>query len=319
MKELQRFNQSDFDSSIEKYIPLENSPNMFDFSDIGDGSEYTANIGWSDQDFSHTYTESFYKSAELLVNEGRGSIDYLVYPIVFLYRHYTELALKDLILLCCIYFGEGITFKKNHNIESLLVEFSTIIDKYQIGYMLPHEIRLAIKQISDIDEKNDKFRYTHDYRGEPSHDHSNKFLNLHDFQLGMRQIHEYLDLISLWFDEQSESKLTDSYFVSFINSLSNLKNRNNLTRGGELGNKVYLFSKYERAELDDRPLNPLDQSIDTEQKFYVVRNSIVTNNQDDTVECTINYADETTDEQFAKIVFKLNAENNKVLNFKVLE
>ena len=319
MKDLQRFNQSGFDLSIEKYIPLENAPNMFDFSGIGDGSECTANIGWNDQDFSHTYTESFFKSAELLVNVGKGSIDYLVYPIVFLYRHYTELALKDLILLCRLYFGEGITFKKKHDINSLLVEFSGILDRNQIGDMLPNEIRLAINKISEYDEKNETFRYAHDFQGEPSQNHSNKFLNLHNFQLGMRQIHEYLDLISLWFDERSDSKLTDSHFVSFINSLSNLKNRSNLTRGGGLGNKVYLFSHYESPDLDGRQLNPLDLSIDTEQKFYVVRDSIVSNNQEGTIECTVNYADETVDEQFAKIVFKLNAVNNDVLNFEVLE
>lgn len=46
------------------------------------------------------YAEGYARGAEILVRhvvDGNRDLDFLVYPIVFLYRHHLELALKDLI------------------------------------------------------------------------------------------------------------------------------------------------------------------------------------------------------------------------------
>jgi hypothetical protein len=56
-----------------------------------------ARVGSRDATFG-TYARSYWAAAESLVDaalDGRGDADTLVYPILYMYRHATELALKD--------------------------------------------------------------------------------------------------------------------------------------------------------------------------------------------------------------------------------
>lgn len=315
MKKIQELNKNEFELSINNCMPLRQTPDMFDFSKKGEEWQYHANLGWSDQDFSHGYIEGFYKAAEMVVENGVHFYDYLVYPIIFCYRHYIELALKNLNLCCHLYFGETISFKKNHNIEFFLDEFTKILDKYQIGYMVPIEIRAAILKVNNIDKHNDRFRYAHDFNGALSHNYSNQFIDLKHFKLGMQQIHEYLELISIWFDEDSESRLTNFHFVNFISSFSNLKTGDQLTKGGELSKKTYFFDNSSISQ--KHPLSPAMDFCRDERKLYVDKSSI-NKNQSNMVECVINFASEENDRPFAKIEFNLN-EKNKIVDFRVIE
>ena len=56
------------------------------------------NVTWGDDQIG--YTEGYRRGARLLVEhvvENAQDQDYLVYPIIFLYRHHIELALKGII------------------------------------------------------------------------------------------------------------------------------------------------------------------------------------------------------------------------------
>src|ERR1039457_6840457 len=65
-----------------------------------DWSNAHVNITWADPKAG--YIEGYRRGARLLVehvNEHGRDQDYLVYPIIFLYRHHIELALKNLVTL----------------------------------------------------------------------------------------------------------------------------------------------------------------------------------------------------------------------------
>lgn len=315
MDDIQPISKSTIKPSITRYIPLGETPKMFDFSTRGREWQYTAIIGWSDQNFSHGYIEGFYQAAEILVTQGVPLYDYLVYPIIFNYRHYVELALKNLNLLFRLHFCEEIRFMKIHNIEGLLNELTFILDSYQIGHLLPEEIRLAIMEISEIDKKNDRFRYTHDISGHLSHEYTHNFIDLKRFDLGMKQIHEYLEFMATWFDEEQYGGLTNFHFVNYINTFSNLTKKGHLIDSKELANKFYLFGSSQTTP--QHPSNLLDQSITDTRRFFVDRETISEDSQNNTIECIIKFSVDNKEVSFAKVIF--NLKGDKILNLRVSE
>jgi hypothetical protein len=102
-----------------------------------DNSPWRANacLNWRNQDVNSkwsAYADGYKEAADVLVEyakENRSQIDFLVYPIVFNYRHYLELRLKELILKGRELYDIEETLKTNHNLLSLWTECREILER----------------------------------------------------------------------------------------------------------------------------------------------------------------------------------------------
>jgi hypothetical protein len=123
--------------------------------------------GWS------IYSTGYKDAADILVDsvisEGQRN-DTLVYPIVFLYRQYLELALKNLIRQCLVYRGEQGNIPKHHQIVKLWSEAQE-----QIALIFPgeateelDELGRLIGELSSVDPTSTAFRYPEEKDGMPT-------------------------------------------------------------------------------------------------------------------------------------------------------
>lgn len=129
------------------------------------GSFYRDDPSWEG------YTGSYKDAADRLVESiERCELDSLVYPIMFLYRHYLELQLKS--LLRNFYLLHGIQcscHQKTHDLVELWRRVRPRIEK-----MYPQDtednkhIEARIKEFNQIDPKSLAFRYPEDIGGNPS-------------------------------------------------------------------------------------------------------------------------------------------------------
>ena len=83
---------------------------------------------------SEFYIRGYKKAADILVDHvllTDSDLDTLVYPIVFLYRHYLELLVKNIIENGAKYLGIEEKPKTNHHLDTLWSKAKEIINKYK--------------------------------------------------------------------------------------------------------------------------------------------------------------------------------------------
>jgi hypothetical protein len=122
--------------------------------------------------------------------------DNLIYPAIFCYRHYIELALKDVVES----YGDfaGITIEKNHKLPDLWSAFLTIAEKFGNSRSAPEAIAVGncIAELADLDATSTAFRYALNKKSELhkialSH---LDLVNLHDIMNGIELFFECADL-----------------------------------------------------------------------------------------------------------------------------
>lgn len=125
------------------------------------------------QDGWGMYAIGYKEAADVLVkhvNDERRYQDVLIYPIVFLYRQYLELAIKDLIRhgrrLLDIYEP----FPKTHRINTLWNICSALLSKISPGDSEREikEIGRLLEEFCKVDPTSEAFRYPEDKNGHPS-------------------------------------------------------------------------------------------------------------------------------------------------------
>lgn len=119
------------------------------------------------------YTSGYKDAADLLakrVEERNAGQDSLVYPILFLYRQYLELQIKDLIRQAYCLQDISSDFPKHHHIgklwevcHKLLSEISPCDSVIELK-----EIARLIGEFSAVDPTSIAFRYPQDKEGSPS-------------------------------------------------------------------------------------------------------------------------------------------------------
>lgn len=179
-------------------------------------------VGWDNQDLSHGYAESFYMAGKLMIEKGSHFYDYYVYPIMFNYRQYIELALKDLLIKSQVCFNKSIKVNTTHDIETILTLLCEIIDEQDKSFLLPEEIRHFILKYYNQDKKNDRYRYPYDTKGNLTNSYDHHFINLEVIYNSMELVHEYLYGIQLIFDDMDET--VGLHFLNFINKITSFKN-----------------------------------------------------------------------------------------------
>jgi hypothetical protein len=151
--------------------------------------------------------EGYLRGAQILVQavgEKEQDQDFLVYPIVFLYRHYVELVLKDVIRGAPYLIERELTADEkrhlqDHRLDRLWEDFkpmSSAISKAAGWDELPKEdiesIDDYIHQISDIDPRSYSLRYARSKEGNPSLPKSLTHINLRHFGELMDRLARYL-------------------------------------------------------------------------------------------------------------------------------
>ncbi|MDB5058175.1 MAG: hypothetical protein JWO59_1647 [Chloroflexi bacterium] len=154
------------------------------------------------------YSEGYRRGAQRLVQhviETQSDQDFLVYPIIFLYRHHIELVLKRLIRRAPSLIGRPLTEDeendlKRHRLDLLWQNLEPKLREVcQVaGWKSPnHEdfegIGDYIRQLVKRDPESYSFRYAHSKRGAPSLPKRLKHVNLRHFAEMMERLAICLD------------------------------------------------------------------------------------------------------------------------------
>jgi hypothetical protein len=147
-------------------------------------------------DSGHLYIEGYRLAAEFLIERVANTAfdqDFLVYPICFLYRHYVELSLKDIIGTGQELVDEDSAPPGGHELQKLWVKARLHIEREFSGEtsQLTRADEL-IAELADTDATSQTFRYRVDNRGRP-HLAGQEVLNLGQFAEAMRELSRFLE------------------------------------------------------------------------------------------------------------------------------
>lgn len=139
--------------------------------ETGDELYGSATIGFA-RDELHLYAYGYRRAAEVLVHHvstNHTSLDVLVYPVVFLYRHHIELALKLIIRDARILLNELSPQKPGHRLPELWATAKALISRVESCDPVGLDgVDAAIAQIDSVDLRSTVFRYPEDLNGAKS-------------------------------------------------------------------------------------------------------------------------------------------------------
>lgn len=170
--------------------------------------------------FAKGYTLAADRLTNLLLERTRFS-DYEAYPIVFLYRHALELALKHIIYTSVTLSA----FKSLDNIEGKLKNTHDLSKLAQtveslLSLLFPEDdslrdviaiVKKTCSEFSDIDPKSDGYRYPIDIKGQRS-TKQHQMINLRAFATRMFSVLENLDTIHFGINIETD-KAQDMYEI----------------------------------------------------------------------------------------------------------
>lgn len=119
------------------------------------------------------YVEGYKNAADYLVERSvsEHEMDFLVYPIIFLYRHYLELQLKDLFQQLREYHNLSCELSYNHDLTQLWNKIRPLMEKISNkseDIENNNHIEARIKEFVRIDKGSFSFRYPVDKQGNSS-------------------------------------------------------------------------------------------------------------------------------------------------------
>jgi hypothetical protein len=184
------------DEDIESSMPWPDVPRLA----FGPGHpvDLNANLAWvrSRPRDMYGYVEGYRRAAVALYDyavESRSSPEYMLFPIAFAWRHYLEIALKDIIAAGRELAGEVWGYPKGHHILDLWREAHPHIN--ELGDPAAPELANVennIREFDRIDFGGDGFRYPLNLAGTvPSLGNAPANVNL-------RVLHEAMDAIAMF-------------------------------------------------------------------------------------------------------------------------
>ena len=146
-------------------------------------------------DPTELYIVGYKEAADSLVDSianRKGSADSLVFPIVFLYRHYVEIRLKSLLLDGSRLLDREHKQKPEHQLSKLWPKVRSILDE-----LWPNEkgedleaMDSLIAQFEEVDPRTTTFRYPKDFDG-------NNSLKLDAPRVNLRNLAEVVGAMSI--------------------------------------------------------------------------------------------------------------------------
>jgi len=145
------------------------------------------------------YADGYKHSAEILVREciaDRTLNDIVVFPIVFLYRQYIELRLKEIIINLLYCTNGSKDFPTHHRIDELWKDFIRLYDSLgeDTSDKYLQNAACVIKELSAADPVSMAFRYPVDKKGNDLLDLTH--INIRNFGEVMERLANLLDAIS---------------------------------------------------------------------------------------------------------------------------
>lgn len=122
-------------------------------------------LGSSGPNSFSMYAEGYKKLADAGVAhiaEAHWDVDLLVYPILFCYRHYLELRLKEFVLTGGDLVDQKLAFPTNHILPQIWRAVRPLLEKIWPGAETKGQldaIEDVVNQLSEIDPKSTAFRY----------------------------------------------------------------------------------------------------------------------------------------------------------------
>ncbi|MGO0713250.1 hypothetical protein P5408_010495 [Bacillus subtilis] len=220
--------------------------------------DYNAVIGWEGQSYHYAYKEGFFSIAHLAILPAKHLSDSLVYPIIYNYRQYLELVLKENILRFQIFFRLPITNTKTHDLKFLLNTLIDILDSFNLGFLISSIQKKVILDFHEIDENNDAFRFVYDRQGDLNHRYDHKQINLLNLHYTMNEIYndfnaiDYLFEPNSYFDDRTLSPIYQSFIVAFHEFLSLKRNKNGINSFNKLKSVILNFEHQLSSEMKFR-------------------------------------------------------------------
>ena len=143
------------------------------------------------------FKEAGDRIVEYVLTKARDQ-DVLIYPIAFLYRHYIELRLKEIIREGRILLEEGNDFPKHHKIWDLWCTAKKIAIKAFENEDVPPDLKYAehvINEFSRIDPESFSFRYPTTKQGDKTLDRV-KYVNIRRLAMHVEELSRDLEGIS---------------------------------------------------------------------------------------------------------------------------
>jgi hypothetical protein len=154
-----------------------------------------ANVNWGGG--WGLYAIGYKEAGDLLVEdvaENRGMADGLVYPIVFSYRQYLELTLKDVLMEARRYYEIDKPFKNEH---SLLLPWCPLRELLERRWPeRPDELEAVeenLRQFDAVDSGSFAFRYARTKAGTPSLREDMRQINLRNLSEVVARIGTFLE------------------------------------------------------------------------------------------------------------------------------
>lgn len=159
-------------------------------------------LGWY-HDPTELYIVGYKEAGDSLVSsvaERKGTADSLIFPIVFLYRHYIELRLKSLLRDGCRLLEQEYKQKSEHQlsklwpkVRSILIELWPDGDKDELKAM-----DMLIDQFEQVDPRSTSFRYPKDFEG-------NNSLKIESPRVNLRNLKEVVGAMSIILEGSSSA------------------------------------------------------------------------------------------------------------------
>lgn len=163
-----------------------------------------------------TYSNGFRHGATELVKvviSGHGIVDYLVFPIIFLYRHAVEVALKELIRSASRLLDTGEDFETHHNLDKLWKVCRPLLEKVDSDVPTLDAVAEKIQALHDLDPDSFHFRYPEDKKGKRTLPEDLVRVNVRHFAEQVDQVLAFLEAageqISVHLDYKRE--MNDAY------------------------------------------------------------------------------------------------------------
>lgn len=204
------------DSEVDASPPPRKGDVLF-----GPGKDWRAdacvNYGEGEVAYQGGFRRAALHLAEHVCETGRGQ-DFLIYPIVYLYRHHVELALKSIIGVSCVLLDRKLTgedFKTlgRHDLAELwklarplLNLVCTSAGNAEFPPDDLEGIDAYIWQLHEHDPDGQRFRYARTKNRKPSLHPDLQHINIRVFAVALERLADYLDAIETWFDHLADQK-----------------------------------------------------------------------------------------------------------------
>jgi hypothetical protein len=146
------------------------------------------------------YAEGYRLAADRLAGialENRGERDFLIYPVLFLYRQFLELSLKEIVGYAEeLVELDAVKRPTGHKLEGLWTRFHIAMSKVSDS-SVDEEIEViksAVMQFATVDPTSQAFRYPTDQAGDPVR-HQFERINLPSLRKEMANAAKALDMV----------------------------------------------------------------------------------------------------------------------------